>query len=335
MKVLITGATGFIGKATVSALISRGHTVRCFVRESSDTSSLEETENVTIFTGSLFNDQDLRNAMNDCDALVHLASVYSFWESSPASYDEVNINGTIQVMRAASHSFLRHIVHISSAVVYGDATPQPYNELTQYGKERFSQYADSKFYGEKFAEKFMDEEGLPLTILQPVSVIGSGDTKSSGRQIQNYIRRVYPARAFLDAKITYVSVNDVADAIVRTLENPKTIGQRYIIGKEAITNHQYLKKIEEVSGVKLPKLVLPDWAALFIAQAITIRANRTGNPPLWGFTIDMAKTFQAGFEADGSRAEKELGLVYTPVMETLEESIRWHMAQNPKRKSSS
>lgn len=325
MKVLITGATGFVGKATVQTLIERGHTVRCFVRETSETSAIDDLKNVSLFTGSLFNDQDLEKAMLGCDALVHLANVYSFWEPHLSSYDEVNINGTIHVMRAASKSFLGHIIHVSTAVVYGNAYPQPYNELTQYGNERFSQYADSKFYGEKFAEKFMEEEGLPLTILQPVSVIGAGDVKSSGRQIENFLHKKYPARSFLDSKVTYVYVQDVAEAIVRALENPKTIGQRYIIGKEAISHDEYLNKVAEVAGIKLPKLVLPDWAALFLAQILTVRANRTGKPPLWGFSIDMAKTFQMGFQADGSRVEQELGLTYTPVMKALEESIRWHM----------
>ena len=333
MKVIITGATGFVGKATVNALVERGHSVRCFVRETSDTSALPQ-HNASIITGDLFSDTDLDKAMHGCDALVHLANVYSFWEPNPGVYDQVNINGTIQVMRAASRSFLGHIVHISSAVVYGNAVPQPYNELTQYGSERFSQYADSKFYGEKFAEKFRDEEGLPVTILQPASILGAGDIKSSGRQVQNYLRRIYPARAFLETKVTYVHVNDVAEAIVRVLENPKTIGHRYLIGNEAITHEQYLQKISDVSGVKLPKLVLPDWAALFLAEAITVHANRKRKPPLWGFSLDMAKTFQAGFHVDGSRASRELGLEYTPIMEALEESIRWYMEQNHKGKGS-
>lgn len=330
MKVLITGATGFVGKATVPALLERGHKVRCFVRESSDTSVFDDLD-VELFTGNLFDDNELEKAMHGCDALVHLANVYSFWEPNLGIYDEVNINGTIHAMRAASKSFIGHVVHVSTAVVYGNAMPQPYNELTQYGDERFSQYADSKFYGEKFAEKFMEEEGLPLTILQPVSVIGAGDTKSSGCQIKNFLTRSYPARSFLDAKVTYVYVNDVAEAIVRVLENPKTIGQRYIIGKEAISHDQYLNKVAEVANIKLPKIILPDWAALFLAQAITVRANRKQKPPLWGFSIDMARTFQAGFEADGSRAERELGLKYTPIMEALEESIRWHIEKNSKQ----
>lgn len=330
MKVIVTGATGFVGKATVKALVARGHSVRCFVRETSDTAGLPE-HNVSIIKGDLFSDTDLDKAMHGCEAFVHLANVYSFWEPNPGVYDQVNINGTIQVMRAASRAYLGHIVHVSSAVVYGDAPPQPYNELTQYGTNRLSQYADSKFYGEKFAEKYRDEEGLPVTILQPASILGAGDAKSSGRQIQNYLRKVYPARAFLESKVTYVHVKDVAEAIVRVLENPKTIGHRYLLGNESLTHAQYLEKITEVSGVKLPKLVLPDWAALFLAEALTVHANRKRKPPLWGFSTDMAKTFQAGFQVDGSRATRELGLEYTPVMDALEESIRWYMEQEQQR----
>ena len=327
MRVVITGATGFIGKVTVAALLDRGHTLRVFVRESSDVSAFQDMD-IRIITGDIFNAADLEAAMKGCDTLVHLASVYSFWEENPGIYDQVNINGTIQVMRAALKSNLSHVVHISSATVYGNASPQPYHELTPYGEIRFSQYADSKYYGEKFAEKFMDEEGLPLTILQPASVIGPGDTKASGRQIHHFLNRVYPARAFLSSKITYVAVEDVADAIVRVIENPKTIGQRYLIGTEVLTNQQYLNKLAEVSGVKLPKLVLPDWAALFLAQAFTVRADQKRRSPRWGFSIDMAKTFQAGFEVDGSRAVRELGLEYTPVIDALEGSIRWYMEQD-------
>ena len=330
MKILITGATGFIGRVTIPVLIERGHQVRCFVRESSDLTTIEQY-GVDIVTGNLFNDDDLEKAMAGCDALVHLANVYSFWEPNPAVFDEVNINGTIRVMRAASNVMLSHVVHVSTAVVYGNAEPQPYDELTPYGSERYSQYADSKFYGEKFAEKFQDEAGLPLTILQPASVLGAGDNKASGRQIENYVRGVYPARAFLDSSITYVYVNDVAEAIARVLENPKTIGKRYLLGKESLTHEAYLNKVAEVADIQLPKLVLPDWAAMFLAQAFTIRANRKQKPPIWGFSIDMAKTFKAGFQVDGTRAERELGLVYTPIDQALEESIHWYMDHHQKK----
>ena len=174
-----------------------------------------------------------------------------------------------------------------------------------------------------FPRKFAQDRSLPLVVIQPASIIGPGDTKASGAYVENILAKKLPVVGLKKSKITFVHVEDVTAAIVKALEKEGNVGETYLIGKNAITLDHYLKKISQVSGVPLPFIVLPDWLISFIAQVLTVRANRTKKPPLWGMSMDQAATFKNGFQCDGSKAERELGITYTPVDQAIEEMVVW------------
>ncbi len=82
--------------------------------------------------------------------------------------------------------------------------------------------------------------------------------------------------------------------------------------------------ISEISGVPLPKMRLPDFMTLFNARFLTLVANVIKKPPLWGMAIDQIRTMKEGVQVDGSKAERELGISYTPIRVALEEAIASH-----------
>ncbi|MCD6475718.1 MAG: NAD-dependent epimerase/dehydratase family protein [Anaerolineaceae bacterium] len=327
MKIFITGSTGFLGSYLVPLLIENGHQIRCWVRKSSNTDQLKKAD-VEIITGKLSDRTALVDAMQGMDAVIHMANVYSFWEPEPSIYEEVNINGTINVLLSAMDVDIKKFLLISTAVIYGNTNEQPFNENTQPGTERFSHYAESKYYGELFARKFSKERNLPLVVIQPASIIGPEDVKTSGAYVASIIQKKLPAIGFKQSKISFVHVNDVAAGIVSALEKEDNIGETYIIGHNAITLDHYMKKISEYSGVSLPALVLPDWLIMMIAQALTVMSTRSNKPPLWGMSLDQARTFRNGFQCDGSKAERELGIQYTPIDTAIKETVEWWMQKN-------
>lgn len=331
MKIFLTGATGFLGRAIFTRLLERRHTVHCWVRPSSDVSIIDEL-GAKWTAGDLLDTQALTNAMKGSDILIHNAGVYSFWEPEPLVYENTNINGTFSVFSAAAQASLKRTLLVSSAVIYGNALPQPYNETTPPGNERFSRYADSKYYGELFARKISRERSLPLTVIQPGAIIGAGDLKASGAYITNVIQKKLPAVGLKNAKITFVHVQDVANAIVSAIENPKAAGQTYLIGSQPITLEDYLEKISTISGVPLPRMVFSDSLIMVLAQVLTFFANRRKKEPMWGMSIDQAQTFKEGFQFDGSKAERELGIQYTPIDSAIEESVRWYLLEEAERK---
>lgn len=130
-----------------------------------------------------------------------------------------------------------------------------------------------------------------------------------------------PVTAFDDSVQTYVHVKDVAEAIVRALEKENNLGKKYLIGKEALPYREYNWLISELSGVPLPKMRLPGSLVMAQAMLLTGLADLTKKPPLWQMSADAIRTARENLWFDGSKAEKELGIVYTPIRVAIEDEI--------------
>lgn len=320
MKILITGSTGFIGTALVKRLAGTEHGMRCLVRKTSNVKHAEEA-GAELVTGDLLDKASLLAGMEGCDCVIDLANLYSWWEPDPAVFTKVNINGTRNVMESALEAGVSKVVHVSSVVVYGTPTDLPFTEDSAPGHTFRSEYARTKSAGDALAWELYDRKGLPLVMIYPGGVLGADDPNLTGRFIDNLIHRRYPFTVFNDSVMTYVHVDDVAEAIVRAAEKEGNIGERYLIGNSRLAGREYYRMISEVSGVPLPRLKLPDPAAVLMGAALTKVADITRRPPYMGFSRALAETNRDGVSFDGSKAEIELGLTYTPMRVTVEEAV--------------
>jgi dihydroflavonol-4-reductase len=158
-------------------------------------------------------------------------------------------------------------------------------------------------------------------MVYPGGVLGAGDNKASGQYIEELAKGQRPARAFDDSIITWVHVADVAEIIVRALEKEDNIGDKYLAGKEQLSFAQLNKMVNEVSGVPLPSMHLPSSVAMAMATLFTGLAGLTKQPPMMNMTADQCRTMKEGFLGDGSKAERELGISYTPIRVAVEEEI--------------
>jgi dihydroflavonol-4-reductase len=164
-------------------------------------------------------------------------------------------------------------------------------------------------------------ENLPLVMVYPVGVMGPGDPKATGQYILRLIRRRMPARVLEKAMFTFVHVRDVAEIIYRAALKEDNLGEKYIAGKFQHTFGDINRMVAELSGVKLPLLSLPDFTILPAAWLVTAIANIIERPPIWGMAIDQMRTMKEGVRADGSKAESELGISYTPIRQAVEDAI--------------
>jgi dihydroflavonol-4-reductase len=213
------------------------------------------------------------------------------------------------------------VVHVSTATVYGKPEDCPFTEESAVGPVRFSEYARTKYAGDQIAWELYEKAGLPLVVIYPGSVLGSGDTKASGKYIQDLLHRRLPATVLPNAVLTVVHVGDVVEAIIKAAEKENNIGEKYLIGKHQLSVGESNELISEISGVPLPRIGLPGPLVMFNAGLLTLLANLIKRPPLWGMSIDQIKTMKEELRFDGSKAESELGLTYTPVRRALEEAI--------------
>jgi dihydroflavonol-4-reductase len=329
MKVFITGAAGFIGGYVAEALRRAGHRLVCLVweQEAERVPELLAQLDAELVIGDVTDKASFQEAMLGCDALIHLAGIYSIWEPDSRIYSRINVDGTRAVMQAALEAGVSKAIYTSTYAIWGGTPDSPFTESSPPGEHPATQYARTKRQGELEAWKLHQERGLPLVVIYPCNVLGAGDTRPTGSYISHLIRRSLPATIHNDHILTFVHVRDVAQAFLRALEKPGNAGQGYIIGKERLTVREYNRMIAQYAGVPLPALEMPDSLAVAAASLLTRWADLTKHPPLWGMGLEQTQFVLQNMAADGSKAERELGLRYTPVCEAIEESIAWYRSQ--------
>jgi dihydroflavonol-4-reductase len=272
--------------------------------------------------GDVLNRESLDRGMEGCDWVVNLANVYTYWEPDKSIYYRVNVDGTRNVMEAALGAGVSKVVHVSSIVVFGKPDECPIVETSPPGPKRFGDYPESKYQGDCIAWELYEKEKLPLVVIYPCAVSGPNDVKYTSGLIGSLINREMPATAFNNSFLTWVDVRDVAEAIVRASEKDNNIGEKYILGREQMKMEEFYRMISDISGVPLPKMRLSDTMALFNARLLTWWADMTKKPPLWNMALDGCRVAKEGIIADGSKAEKELGITYTEIRTTFEDAIR-------------
>ncbi|MGD9031520.1 MAG: NAD-dependent epimerase/dehydratase family protein [Desulfobacteraceae bacterium] len=326
MKIFITGATGFIGTHLVRRLAQSDHESHCFVRETSHFEELERL-GVMMVKGDVTRKDSILAGMKGCDWVMHLANLYSMWEPDKELYTEINIKGNQNVMECALETGVAKVVHVSTTGIYGKPEESPFTEETPVGPVRFNEYTRTKYEGDLIAWELHEKKGLPLVVVYPTGVLGPHDPKFTGELIKSLIQKKAPARAFEEAVFTFVHVRDVAEVIVRAAEKENNIGEKYMAGKYQISMKEMYELISEISGVPAPKLRLPDSVVLFNARLLTWLADIIKKPPMWGMSFDGMRFARQGSRSDGSKAERELGITYTPIRVALEEAIASYRVQ--------
>lgn len=326
MKVFITGGTGFIGTCLISRLMQTQHKLRCLARETSNTKFLKDA-GVDIITGDVTDKSSLQKGMEGCDCVVHLASSFVFWLPDNKVFSDVNVKGTRNVMESALENGISKVVYVSTAAVYGNAD-QPTREETPFGTKRASKYVRTKFEGDQIAWDLYEKKNLPLVVIYPSAVIGANDPKAAGRYLKNYAQGRMPAQVLTKLYFPWIHVKDVAEAILKAMEKENNIGEKYIVSAENRTWGEINQMISEISGTRLPFLKLPVWMTVLTSYMLTGIANLIKKPPLWDMSVDQIDLMKQGFQIDGSKVERELGISYTPIYNGIKEAIESFQRQN-------
>ncbi|NDE91319.1 MAG: NAD-dependent epimerase/dehydratase family protein, partial [Alphaproteobacteria bacterium] len=287
MKVLITGATGFVGAAVARQFLNQGYSIRCLVRKDSDRRNVMDL-NAELVEGSLEDEASLNNAVAGCEGLLHVAADYRLWVPEPKAMYQANVVGTSMLMEAAIKAKLKRIVYTSSVATLGinkDGTPA--NEDTPVTEQdMIGVYKHSKFLAEQVVHQLIAEKKLPAVIVNPSTPIGQRDIKPTptGRIIVDSVRGRIPA--FLDTGLNIAHVDDVALGHLLAFEKG-VIGQRYILGGENLSLEAILGLIAKEADFKPPRIKLPRTALFPIAALLEGVARITRKEPI--FTTDSLR----------------------------------------------
>ncbi|MCI0865093.1 MAG: NAD-dependent epimerase/dehydratase family protein [Chloroflexi bacterium] len=320
MRVLVTGATGFIGGNLARELSRRGHEVRALVRPGSNTLTIEDT-GVQPIPGDILDRESVLRAMDGCEGVYHCAAVYSFWSLDPTLVHRTNVEGTAIVLSAAGQAGVAKVVYTSTVSTIGLPPQGMGTEDTPADPRHLAgKYKRSKYEAEQLALA-VAAEGLPVVVVNPTAPVGPWDVKPTptGRILVDFLRRRIPA--YLATGMNLVDVADVAEGHILAMEKGQS-GQRYILGNRNVTLLEVFKLLQELTGIPAPRWRLPFWLAKgagHVDQLLEgILLRREPRIPLEGI-----KVAQRPMYVSCEKAVRELGLPQRPVETALENAVRW------------
>jgi len=254
MRVLITGATGFVGGHLAETMVHEGCQVRAIVRRSSDTSLLK-TLDIEIVYGDITDGAAVENAVRGCERVYHLAAKTSRVRSSRKGYYAVNIEGTEKVACAALKADVDRFVYCSSAGIYGAIHHPPVDEQTKPNPN--SHYRQSKLLGEEVVLDYHKREGLPVVVARVTGVFGPRSLAWLGL-FQAVATRRFRIIGTGDNHRHIGFIADVVDGLKRCGEVAGIEGECYVItGKEPIRVKHLVEMIAQELGISAPRGRLP------------------------------------------------------------------------------
>lgn len=316
MRVFVTGGNGFIGSRVVRRLVEAGHEVRCLVRETSDTSRIDDLV-FERFVGDIRDAASLVEGMTNADGCVHLASVSSWDDIRSDAVEATVLDGTRNVLEAAIAAGNVRTVYISSSTaVNASDEPLVFNEDSAFELHGTPLvYAIAKHRAERMVVEEYAGRGLPVIIVNPAEVYGPDDTGFITAGNIRDILKDWPALACRGGTaITHV--DDVAGGIVGALEKGRP-GERYILGGDNVSVEELVRLTLDIAGQKKPVLRIPNGPLKWTVQTMA----RVGLPtPVIPEVLDYATKF---FFVDSTKAKTELGYSPRPARQVLTPVVSW------------
>ena len=305
-KVLITGATGFVGMHLVNANLAKGNTVHALVLPNDPELENLRKKNVEIAIGDIRNYEEVRKAItNDIDIVFHCAAFVSDWGKRQI-FEEVMINGTENVCKAASESKVKRLVKISTNDVFGLSEENVMDEtfpLTPWNEP----YPDTKLVAEKVAWKYYEEKKLPVTMVYPCWIFGPGD-KTFVPHLADAVLKGEMVFFRKNAIVWPTYIENLIDLLMLISEDEKAVGNGYLVHDgESTTLEEFTNSLAAAIGAKAVKLHLPYGLVYFVAILMEFFGKifqKKDRPLLTTYTV---KNLGSRLRFSIDKAKRELG----------------------------
>ncbi len=327
-RILVTGASGFIGSAVTRALVARGAEVVALLEPGGDHTNLAgfDLERLDV---DLRDADGVAGAVKGCRAVFHVAALYRFWAREPRQFYEVNVGGSRNIMDAARAAGTERLVYTSTVGTLGlesgrhgrPSTERSYAEISHL----FGSYKQAK-YGAEHEVLRAAAEGLPVSIVLPTFPVGPGDRAPTptGQLVLDYLNGRVPG--YVDTVLNVAHVDDLAAGQILALERG-AVGRSYILGGENYTLKRLLDTLATVTGLPRARLPVPRALALGVAGVSEfIEGGLLHRHP--SVPLEAARMSTTRMSFDDSRARDELGYSPRPAAEALAASAHWFVDQD-------
>ena len=323
-KTLVTGGTGFLGRAVVIELLAAGREVRVLARRP-DHPALAGLK-VEVARGDLRDPASVLTAVAGCQRVFHVAADYRLWVPDPEAMYAVNVQGTKNLLAAAAEAGVTRMVYTSTVGTLGnpgDGTPG--TEETPVGlADMVGHYKRSKFLAEQ-AVLEVARQGFPVVLVHPSAPVGPWDSRPTptGQMIVDFLKGRMPA--YLETGLNLVHVRDVAQGHLLAEEKGRG-GEKYILGNQNLSLSEIFQVLANITGLSAPRVRLPYRPILALSYLDEFWATYVSHKPprMPVAAVKMAKKFMY---FDSGKAVRELGLPQTPVRQALEDAVGWFQEQ--------
>ncbi len=327
--ILVTGATGLVGAATVVQLLEAGKKVRAFCRrpQRAQTHPLLQHvwnhDHLEWFQGDITELDDLEKAFDGVYHVIHAAAVVSYWPPKSAEMFRINIEGTANVVNLCSSMGIEKLVHISSIASLGKVPflgadpdrPSLVDESFPWDPSaEVSDYSISKFKSEMEVWRGQ-EEGISTLILNPGVIVGPGFWNDSSARL---FQTVFRGLKFYSPGMTgYVSVWDVARAAVWGIETSIS-GERFVLVSENRSFNDFFQSVAQSMNVSPPSWCPPRWLSELAWRLIEWKSKISKSEPM--ITQSTVRSAYSVVQYNGSKFTRMSGIAYEPLESAIQQT---------------
>ncbi len=326
-SILVTGATGFLGRRLVHRLATEGYRVHAMYRSEERIRGWEHP-NMRFVRATIGDLESIERAMEGCSRVYHLAAYARAWNRNPRVYYDENVRGTVNLLESARRQGVEKLVFTSTAGVLGPSNGSVNTEDKKFRGKLFTHYDRSKAMAEQKVLEYV-ERGLPGLIVSPTRIYGPGELGQSNSLTQ-VIKRYLEGRWRLmpgdgSSIGNYVYIDDAVDCLMLAMEKGKP-GELYLAGGENLSFNEMFEILARTSGIRRKIYKLPLGAIMMAARAIMPAAYLTGRTP--PFTPSFVRRNRCNWSVSVEKARRELGYRPMSFEEGLKKTIEWIRSVN-------
>ncbi len=324
MKALVTGATGFVGRWLVRSLLGDGVRVRVLVRSRQRLKDLEKLD-LDVCLGDVTDPDSVERAVTGCTHIFHLAGVVGYSKGARPLMEQVNVEGTRNVIRALGRFPPQRLIHMSSVTAVGASFDgrQPLNEDSPFNLSHLDLgYFATKRAAEELVLEAYKNQGLPVVIVNPSTIYGPGDAEKGSRGVQ---LKVAQGRMpfYTTGGVSVVDIDDLVEA-VKVAAIQGRLGQRYILSGDNITIQKLFNLIATAAHQRPPQWCLPNSLVHLVGKlGDSLEAFGLRGP----LNSENAWTSTLFHWFDHSKATKELNFHPRSAEEAIAKSVAWISGQ--------
>jgi NAD+-dependent farnesol dehydrogenase len=321
VKLLVTGATGFLGGRIAERLVAAGHEVRALVRDPRSRPAADCGAEPT--EGDVTDGETVLRAARGCDAIVHAAALVRVWVPDSREFERVNVQGFEAVARAADQRSAR-LVYVSSFLALGASAGKPLDETARADVARsYNHYQRTKIEADRRA-RALATAGRDIVRVYPGVVFGPGRLTAGNhvvRLLLDHARGKLPGILGRgDRRQCFAFIDDVVEGVVLALDRARP-GSGYVLGGENRTPLELFRAFARASGIAEPKRRIPFAVAELIGRAARWRADRFGVEP--ALTDEVVRIYRNEWAYSSDRAARELGYRITPFEDAIDRTVAW------------